>query len=446
MSGNVRTIALDLLIDIEKNKSYSNLALNKVMTENNLISQDAGLLTEIVYGTIQRKLTLDYYLQPFVQKKIDLWVRILLRMSVYQMVYLDKVPDHAIIHEAVEIAKEKGHAGIASFVNGVLRNLQRKGVLSVTDIKDPIEQLSIATSHPKWLVKLWTDQIGLENTKQICQLNLQPPVQTARVNLAKSTRERVVTLLEDEGYTVQLSDIFPQSIQNKRGNLAFSMAYQQGLITIQDESSMLVADVVSPQPNEVILDACAAPGGKTSHLLEKLNGTGKVVALDIHKHKIKLIHATATRLGLSALETRQLDARLAQENYPASSFDRILVDAPCSGLGVLRRKPEAKYEKTTEDIARLSAIQLNLLQQVSTLLKPGGTLVYSTCTINQSENEQVVKAFLQENAAFEKDFSIKDGLPEKISPFVKENYVQIFPHYFGSDGFFIASFKKRELV
>ncbi|MDF2556276.1 MAG: rRNA methyltransferase [Bacillales bacterium] len=440
----VREVALDLLEDIEKNNSYSNIALNNAIKENQFSPADSGLLTELVYGTIQRRLTLEYYLNPFIgDKKIEHWVHLLLQMSVYQMVYLDRIPEHAILNEAVEIAKFGGHQGIASFVNGVLRSIQRKGLPSLDLLENPVERLSIEYSHPIWLIEMWVEQFGFESTKEMCEMNLKPPVQTVRINQTKSTQDLALQSLEKDGFTVQKSSLLPECIYNKSGNIAFSAAHRDGFITIQDESSMFVANVVAPEENDIVLDACAAPGGKTTHIAEKMNGQGKVVALDIHKHKIKLVTEAAKRLHLKNIEPFQLDARKISEKFEENTFDKILVDAPCSGLGVLRRKPDAKYTKLKSDIERLSTIQLGILDKVAPFLKPGGKLVYSTCTVNKEENENVVASFLREHADFEPDEDFIQLLPERAREFVKENHLQILPQHFDSDGFFIASFKKK---
>ena len=439
----VREVAIDLLEDIEKNKSYSNIALNKAIKENQLSPADSGLLTELVYGTIQRKMTLEYYLKPFIgDKKIENWVHLLLQMSVYQMVFLDRIPEHAILNEAVEIAKFGGHQGIASFVNGVLRSIQRTGVPSLDLITNPNERLSIEFSHPIWMIELWVEQFGFDETKEMCEINLKPPVQTARLNLSKTTPEKAIQSLEKDGFTVKMSELLPECIHNASGNIAFSTAHRDGLITIQDESSMFVGNVVSPDENNLILDACTAPGGKTTHIAERMKGQGKIVALDIHKHKIKLVTEAAKRLHLKNIEAIQLDARKVSEQFEENSFDKILVDAPCSGLGVLRRKPDAKYTKLKTDIERLSVIQLDILDKVAPFLKPGGKLVYSTCTVNKEENEKVVASFLLEHTDFEPDADFVQLLPEKARKFVKDNHLQILPQHFDSDGFFIASFRK----
>lgn len=441
---SVRDLALDILESVEKNQSYSNLLLNNIINKHQLSSADSGLLTEISYGTIQRKMTLDYFLKPYIKnpKKTQSWVINLLRMSVYQMVYLDKVPDHAILFEAVEIAKKRGHKGITSMVNGVLRNIQRNGVPSFEEIKDNSERLAIETSHPLWLVKRWIEQFGYEKTKEMCEMNLTAPLQTARVNSRKISRSELISMLNEEGYDVEPSEIVPEAIVCYHGNLAHSESYKLGLLSIQDESSMLVAHALGASDNDVVLDCCAAPGGKTTHIAEGLT-TGQVYALDLHEHKVKLIKDAAARLGLRNIKTQVADSRNVQEFFNKEGFDRILVDAPCSGLGVMRRKPDVKYTKSKDDIIKLSSIQQKLLEAAAPLVKPGGRLVYSTCTVDRDENDRVAEVFLASHPNFEKDETLKERMPEEVSPLVEGNMLQVFPQSFGSDGFFIASFRKK---
>ena len=443
---SVREIALDILESVEKNQSYSNLLLNNLINKHQLSSVDSGLLTEITYGTIQRKMTLDYFLKPYIKnpKKTQSWVINLLRISVYQMVYLDKVPDHAILFEAVEIAKKRGHKGVTSMVNGVLRNIQRNGVSTFEDIKDDSERLATETSHPIWLVKRWIEQFGYEKTKEMCEMNLTAPLQTARVNNKKISRSEVISMLREEGYDVEASEIVPEAIICYRGNLAHSESYKLGLLSIQDESSMLVAHALGASENDVVLDCCAAPGGKTTHIAEGLT-TGQVYALDLHEHKVKLIKDSAERLGLRNIKTQVADSRNVQEFFNKEGFDRILVDAPCSGLGVMRRKPDVKYTKTKDDIIKLSSIQQKLLEAAAPLVKPGGRLVYSTCTVDRDENDRVAEAFLASHLNFEKDETLRERMPEEVVPLVEGNMLQVFPQSFGSDGFFIASFRKKVL-
>ncbi|MFS3928975.1 MULTISPECIES: 16S rRNA (cytosine(967)-C(5))-methyltransferase RsmB [Bacillaceae] len=441
---NVRDIALDILLSIEKNQAFSNLLLNKSIQKYGIQGKDAGLLTEIVYGTIQRRDTLDYGLAPFLAKakKLQPWVRVLLRLSLYQMLYLDRVPDRAVIHEAVEIAKQRGHKGIASMVNGVLRNVQRNGVPSVEEIKDPIERLAIETSHPLWLVKRWVEQYGLDKTREICLANLMSPKQTLRVNTARFTISEVIAQLEQEGISVESGGLVKEALEVQRGNAAYTDAFRNGMFTVQDESSMLVAHALGAEQGETILDSCAAPGGKSTHIGEKLNNTGQVISLDIHDHKVKLISEQAERLQLTNISPTVQDSRKVAERFEEETFDRILVDAPCSGFGVMRRKPDLKYVKTERDVQQLSKIQLDILSAVAPLLKKGGTLVYSTCTIDRDENGDVVDAFLDNHPEFMVDSTLAERMPEKIKQNVKHGQIQLLPSE-ESDGFYIACLQKK---
>lgn len=390
-------------------------------------------------------MALDFFLQPFIKsnKKLENWVLHLLRLTLYQMVYLDKIPDRAAIFEAVEIAKKRGHKGISGMVNGVLRSIQRQGLPSLAEVADSIERLSIETSHPKWLVERWVNQFGFEKTKEMCEVNLTVPMQTARVNRTKTTRADCISLLIDEGYQIEESSVIPDSIRALKGNLASSKAFKDGLLSIQDESSMLAAYALGAKEDEIVLDACAAPGGKSTHIAERMGNSGEVVSLDLHEHKVKLINDNSKRLGLDNIKTIVMDSRQVGEHFEEESFDRVLLDAPCTGLGVMRRKPDMKYTKKEQDIFQLSSIQQNLLKSVSALVKKGGVLVYSTCTVDKEENENTVKVFLENNPHFEEDDTFKNRMPEAIQPLITGGFLQIFPQDFGSDGFFIACLRKK---
>ncbi|MBS4211896.1 MULTISPECIES: 16S rRNA (cytosine(967)-C(5))-methyltransferase RsmB [Neobacillus] len=442
---NVREAAMDLLVTIEKNQSYSNLLLNHAINNNQISQKDIGLLTELTYGTLQRRMALDFFLKPYIKdhKKLADWIIHLLRLTVYQMVYLDRIPDRAAIYEAVEIAKKRGHKGIAGLVNGVLRSIQREGLPSLNEVSDPIERLSLETSHPLWLVGRWVSQFGYDKTKEMCEINLTAPMQIARVNLTKISRDECAQVLEEEGFEIEKSPIIPEAIRSLKGNLATSIAFKYGMFTIQDESSMLAAYALGAEKNEFVLDACAAPGGKSTHIAEKMQNTGEVISVDLHQHKVRLINENARRLGLSNIKTNVSDSRLLQEKFKQETFHRILLDAPCSGLGVMRRKPDMKYTKTEKDLERLSSIQQSLLTSVAPLLKKGGTLVYSTCTVDKEENEHTVKTFLENNPEFEGDLSFKNRMPEAIQPLITGFDLQIFPQDFGSDGFYIAALKRK---
>lgn len=401
----LRNTILDLLLRIEKDSGFSHLLIDNEMKSKRISPKDEGLLTEIVYGTIQRKLTLDYYLDNFVKKnkKMDAWVRMLLRMSVYQMIYLDKVPDHAIIHEAVEIAKQRGHKGIASFVNGVLRNIQRNGVSDTKVITDDASRLSIETSHPEWLVRRWLSMYDYETVKAMCEANLTRKPISIRIQPLKITREKAMHILDELGFQTKASAFSKQGIILEKGNILHTELFRQGYVTIQDQSSMLVAEMLEAEPGMKVLDACSAPGGKVTHIAEKMQNKGVIHAYDLHKKKVKLIDDKAQQLNLTIIDAKPGDARKLDEHYETASFDRILIDAPCSGLGVIRGKPEIKYHKQEEDIKRLAEIQSEILEHVAPLLKKDGLLIYSTCTVDVLENEKVVQNFLVNQPDFQID-------------------------------------------
>jgi 16S rRNA (cytosine967-C5)-methyltransferase len=439
-NGNVRDAALSILMAIEKNQAYSNLLLHQTIEKYNIEQKDSGLLTEITYGTLQHKMTLDYYLEPFVKGKLDDWVRQLLRLSLYQIHYLDRIPNHAAVNEAVEIAKKRSHKGTAGLVNGILRSVLRQGLRSTDKIEDPIERLSIASSHPLWLIKRWVEQFGFEQTETMAFENNTPPTQTIRVNLTRTSVDEVIDMLEDEGIVSHKSDVLPECLHIEKGQVAKTKAFQYGFVSIQDESSMIPTHALRVEPGHRVLDMCAAPGGKSMHIAEHLQGKGSLVSVDLHPHKVTLISEQATRLGFENIETRTMDSRKLTDEYEEESFDRILVDAPCSGLGVIRRKPDIKYTKKEEDFASLQTIQLRLLDEASKLIKPDGLIVYSTCTIDETENNGTVQAFLANHPEMVLDEL--NVLPNAYHHLITQGTIHIFPQDFNSDGFFVAAFKK----
>ncbi|GGA84190.1 16S rRNA (cytosine(967)-C(5))-methyltransferase RsmB [Ornithinibacillus halotolerans] len=442
----LRNTIIDLLLRIELDNGYSHLLINHEIKAKNIPTKDEGLLTEIVYGTIQRKLTLDYYISHFVnpKKKLEPWVKILLRMSIYQMVFLDKVPDHAIIHEAVEIAKQRGHKGIGSFVNAILRNIQRNGTPDINEISDDIERLSIETSHPKWLVKRWINEYGFQRTREMCEANLQHKPMSVRIQPLKITRDEAIQQLEKEGYVVNKSFFSKQGLIIEKGNILKSSLFEQGVITIQDQSSMLVGEMIDARPGCTVLDACSAPGGKATHIAEKMKNEGHIHAHDLHQKKIKLINEKAKGLNITIIDAVPMDARKLDEHYSEEMFDRILIDAPCSGLGVMRGKPDIKYSKKEEDIERLSIIQQEILSTVVPLLKIDGLLVYSTCTVDTAENEEVVKQFLAKHTNYEIDQTFFSDLPKELQSTIGITAygLQLFPQEFETDGFFLTRFRR----
>ncbi|SDL75537.1 16S rRNA (cytosine(967)-C(5))-methyltransferase RsmB [Sediminibacillus halophilus] len=443
----LRKTALEILVRVGENGGFSHLLIDQAIRKQGFDQRDEALLTEIVYGTIQRKLTLAYFLDHFLnsRKKIDGWVRWLLYMSMYQMNYLSKVPDHAIIHESVEIAKQKGHQGISSFVNGILRTVQRNGFPDISKIEDQAKKLSIETSHPLWLVERWLNMYGTDTTVKMCRSNLQHKPISVRVQPMKITREEALQRLEEEGYQVESSIFSPQGINVISGNVLKSSLFRTGKLTIQDQTSMLAAEILSAGPEMTVLDACSAPGGKTTHIAEKMNNRGEVHAYDLHSKKAKLVSKRAVELDLTIIEAKQADSRKLAELYEPEHFDRILLDAPCSGFGVLRGKPDIKYHKNVKDIETLSVIQRELLENVASLLKKGGKLVYSTCTVDKAENETVVKEFLAGHEDFQVDRQFVEELPEVLQKGdgISDWGLQIFPYEFDTDGFFLTRLTKN---
>ncbi|KRM72807.1 16S rRNA (cytosine(967)-C(5))-methyltransferase RsmB [Lacticaseibacillus brantae] len=440
---NPRNLAVTVLSKVVNQGSYSNLTLDATIREHNLSDRDRNLLTTIVYGVIQRQLTLDFFLQPFVgDKKLQPWVKVLLRTAVFQMVYLDKVPNRAIFFDTTEIARQRGHVGVGKLVTGVLRAIERQGLPSFDQIEAPLTRLSIESSTPEWLVETLVAQLGQAKTEQILDVINQPAHASIRVNTTKTTRPALQHELVDQIPDIADSVLTPVGLIAPGGHLAGTDEFAAGDYTMQDESSMLVAPSLQVQPGDQVLDACAAPGGKTTHLAQYLEpeAGGHVTALDLHPHKVNLIMQNAQRLGLAdRISAQALDARKVAETFEAESFDKILVDAPCSGLGLIRRKPEIKYEKQFQDTLNLQTIQLAILDSVAPTLKVGGLLTYSTCTMVTQENQDVVAGFLAQHPDFEQ-VSVHTDSPLKTHG---APALQIFPDDYGTDGFFIATLRKK---
>ncbi|WDF83679.1 16S rRNA (cytosine(967)-C(5))-methyltransferase RsmB [Lacticaseibacillus pabuli] len=443
-NNNPRLLAVQVLSRVAKG-SYSNLTLDGTLRKAHLDPRDAGLLTNIVYGVIQRQLTLDFFIAPFIRgKKVDDWVLVLLRTAVYQMKYLDKVPTRAIFYDSTEIAKKLGHAGVAKFVTAILHRMDREGFPKIENIKDPAERLATGSSTPLWLTSKLIKQLGMVQASAILDSIDTAPNGVLRVNRTKTKRDDLAKVLSDRFPDLHDSIVSPVALVTPGGHLAGTDEFRAGEYTLQDESSQLVAPSLRLRPSDKVLDACAAPGGKTTHIAEYLDPAqgGKVTALDLHAHKVKLVAQNAARLGLAdRVDAMTLDARKAQDEFAAGSFDRVLVDAPCSGLGLIRRKPEIKYEKTQQDIDNLSRIQKDILGSVADLVKPGGYLTYSTCTMVTEENQGVVTDFLAKHPNYKQVEVAKDAA---LSLQHSEPALQLFPSDYGTDGFFIASLQRTE--
>lgn len=445
LKHNVRFQALQLLVEIDWHDQYSNVLLNRALSQTELKPVDQGLLVNLVYGSIQHRLTLDFYLEPFIKgKKLEPWIRSLLRMTVYQMLYLERIPDHAAINEAVNIAKLNGHAGLAGLVNGVLRNFRRQELRSLDTVTDPVEALSIQYSIAPWIVALLQKQYDQSILVDLLASLNQRPRLTARIQAHPNERDQILAQLTAAGYQVEAGNLSPYAIESLDGRIIESPAFQAGRLTIQDESSMLVAPIGRPVAGQRLLDACSAPGGKATHMAYLLEA-GHLDALDISQAKLDLVAGHMERLALSQQEglTISLHATDALDFMPprGTLYDIIYLDAPCSGLGLMRRKPEIKYTKQASDIEALSSLQSQLLDHVASLLKRGGTLVYSTCTLAQAENRDQVKAFL----ARRPDFQLSPIGTEEVqgaSVLAADGMIEVLPQDYLTDGFFIARMTK----
>lgn len=435
-----RWLAMVTLDRVIGQEAYSNLQLNNTITHHQLSEVDRRLLTNIVYGTLQHKLTLDYRLAPFLKnKKLANWVHVLLLEAAYQLDYLQRVPDFAVVNETVEIAKVHGNPGIRKLVTAVLHNYLRHPRRDLSDIKDPLLRLSVSSSVPRWLVEQLTTDYGMEQTRAILTSINEPAHLSLRVNYAKGSLKKVVDQLANDGVRVHCSPLALAGLVVDSGKVISSSAFKNGLVTIQDESAQLAVDSMKLADDFKVLDACAAPGGKTAQIAEQL-GRGKVVALDLHANKVRLIQQNATRLGVSdQVEAMALDARKVGKKFADEEFDAILVDAPCSGIGLLRKKPEIRYAKTAADSQYLHQIQLAILNAVATKVKKGGIITYSTCTLLKTENELTVREFLSSNPQFAELTTkttkcIKDGRDARS--------LTILPSNYDTDGFFIATIKR----
>lgn len=434
MKNNVRYVALTILDDVLNGEAYSNIQLNEAIKSEAVAQKDINLLTELVYGTLQRKITLEYLIEPYIKTKVKGWMKRLLILSAYQFVYLDRIPNHAIINEAVNVAKAYGDLHSSKVINAVLRNFMSAPLRTLDEIKHDDKKLSIEGSVPLWLVKHWITHFGYEKTKEMCMISLTPPETTVRVNTTRITVLEAVEKLKENGYIVKEDQDIHNCLHLTGEPIVNSRLFKDGLLSIQDKSSMFVAEILNAQRNSTVLDTCSAPGGKTCHIAEKMDNNGMIDAYDIHPHKIDLIDFNVKKLRLKNINTSIHDARVPFER----DYDYILVDAPCSGFGVMRRKPEIKYDKTMKDVEALWQLQLQILQNASESLKPGGELVYSTCTIEQMENENVIYTFLKSNS----DFEFSTFIDPRTNETVKT--MQLLPQDYDSDGFFITKIRRKE--
>lgn len=443
-----REAALKILYDIEKNKAYSNISINKHLEAGNFSSLDRGFITELVYGTLKWKLTLDYIIGKFSTvkiKKLSPFILNILRLGVYQIVFAHRIPHSAACNESVKLAKRYGHSASSGYVNGVLRNIVRNvdNIVYPHKSRDIEEYFSVKYSYPLWMVRNWLKIYGEEFTGGFLEAGNDTPPFTVRINTLLITKEKFIEELKREEFEVEEGLYLKEAVNIKNPSGVQSMdAFKKGYFQVQDESSMLVAKVLDPKENDTVLDVCGAPGGKSTHIAQIMKNKGLVISRDIHEHKIKLIGDSASRLGIKNIKTECFDATVFDSSLEGK-IDRVLVDAPCTGYGIIRRKPDIKWVRKEEDKFEICGIQKKILNISSKYVKPGGVLVYSTCTTEPMENEDMVKVFLKENKEFYLD-DISSFLPHGLKKeSAKEGYIQIYPHTDKIDGFFICRMRKR---
>jgi 16S rRNA (cytosine967-C5)-methyltransferase len=441
---NAREIALKIINEVINGGAYANIALANEINQGRLSDQDRRFITELVYGTVKARTTIDWIIGHYVTRplgKVPPVIRNILRMGVYQLFFLSKVPPSAACNQAVELAKKYGHPGTVKFVNAVLRSAARlpEKVIYPERSDDPVQYIALKYFHPEWMVERWVASLGVDSAEELCQFNNTTPPLSIRTNTLKITRADLLTRLTGEGVGAELSDWTPEGIVcHEYPSLSRLSSLKEGLFQVQDESSMLVGHVLGPEPGEFIIDACGAPGGKSTHIAALMGNRGRVVSTDIYEHKLALTRQNAVRLGIDIITTAAMDAATLHEHYSGQA-DRVLVDAPCSGLGVLRRKPDSRWQKTAETLKDLPRLQSAILGSAAQCVKPGGILVYSTCTTEPEENGNVVNNFLQSHTEFSLQ---KTG---HFLPCRREgDTVQLWPHYDKVDGFYIARMIRSE--
>lgn len=433
MIDKTREIALKILYKIDKEQAYSNLALNEEIKNNRtkLNEKDIGLISEIVYGVTTWKLTIDEILKKYSKikiKKISVWILNIIRMGIYQIVFLDKIPKSAAVNESVNLAKKYGHSSSSNFVNAILRKVEKSDYENLFEIENDVERISKTTSMPEWIIKELLKSNNIEQVDKICKnLNIRPKT-TIRINKLKTNKEEFIEELKKNNINFEETESDDFIILNKIKNIENLELFKKGYFTIQDISAGLTVKTLNPKPGDTVLDACSAPGGKTTYMAELMENRGSIEAWDIYEHRTKLVEQNAKRLGIDIIKTYVRNATEYDETLK-EKYDKILLDVPCLGIGVIKRKPDIKWQRKEEDIKEISKIQLQILENCSKYLKKSGELVYSTCSILESENEKVIKKFLENN----KEYCV-----------LKENYINILPTK-DKDGFFICKLQKNNI-
>lgn len=440
-----RKTALDLLMEVDREGAYSNLALKKALQEKAFNTRDTAFITGLFYGTLENLLRIDYIIGLYAKNgRVHRVVRCALRLGIQQLLFM-RVPAAAAIDTSVELVRLAGKRQLCAFTNAVLRQVaaNKDSIPYPDQAEDPARYLSVMYSCPEDITEMWLGTYGFAFTQDMLAYRAAPGVSTVRANLSKTTAPQLASDLMAQGARVERARYYLNAFSVRDlGNIAENPLFLQGQFSVMGEASMLAVHALDPRPGQRILDACAAPGGKTAYIAELMGNRGTLYAWDRHPHRVRLLRSTLLRMGFGDAE---VDARDATRPDPAleGALDAVLVDAPCSGLGVMLGKPDIRLNKCVEGIATLARVQGALLDAVCGYLRPGGVLVYCTCTISRAENEEVVTRFLQRHPNFAPDSRGRFLPPGMDAGRIRNGCLQLFPHMDGTDGFFVARLVKR---
>ncbi len=440
MNTNPRQVACDLLHQVMNEGGFSNKLIQTKVDQSQMSDLDKRFVRSLVYGIIEKSMTLDFWIEQLSSvklKKIESKTLIILKMALYQIAFMEKIPESAAVNEAVKLTK-KANFRSTGFVNGILRSFLRlEGKWPYPDEKkDPVRFLSVSYSHPIWLVERWITLYGKEAAENLMAADNEVPLISLRCNTLRTTIDELVEALTEAGYTAKKHEVISDAVLlHKMGTTPIHLleAFEKGHFFVQDLSAMLVGHVAAPSKGDIILDMCAAPGGKSTHLAQLMEDQGEIIARDVNLFKTKQVEENLQRLGISCITTEVADALIFNEN-DIEKYDKIILDAPCSGLGIIRRKPEIRYNRVLSDIYQLSEIQKNMLEHASKYVKPGGSLIYSTCTIDPIENDEILGWFLETHPSY-----YLAELPESLKALSQDGKVlKMYQSIDGFDGFYIA--------
>lgn len=443
--NNSRQLAFQALQNIYQKKAYTDIALERVLSNSSISAFDRHLVSELVYGIVRRKRTLDSLINQLATKKASqqpLNLRIILQIGLYQLRYLDKIPESAAVNTSVDLAKNNGLSKLSGVINGILRSYlrlsEKEDVLILPS--ELIPRLGVKYSFPDWLVSLFIEQFNVKQTKKLLEWYNQPPSLDLRVNKLKISRENLQEILLNKGIETSFLPHISEGLRltKSAGNITQLDCFKEGLFTIQDGSAQLVSHFLNPQPNETIIDACAAPGGKTTHIAELMGDTGNIIGFDRSMSRLKKVTENVERLQLKSIQVEEADS--SELTTWENKADRVLVDVPCSGLGTLHKNPDIRWRKKPEEIKPLTELQLKMLENSAKWVKNGGVLVYSTCTLNKSENEDIINQFLEKNPSWQLADKNNDSMSNFSIP--SKGIVKIFPPVDNMDGFFMAKLIK----